>query len=327
MSLSEQLVGPSADRANALDAGLRGRLSGSIDYLAGLLRPEPLFEPHWQSLRQQLENGPVSPWVFGLYANLVADLSNDADVSAYPRNLAAAAAMPARTEPLPFGDVGVPAAWWQYFTTLFDTDRDRPFRTEGPAGSAGETCASDVAEALKVLAEVDPPFFADVSSTIRTIVLASPAAAVGSPVFNGASTFFLWGLSLLNADLRRDAISMIDLLVHESGHLLLFAIAGGSALTTNDPSARYASPLRPDPRPIEGVFHAAFVASRVHCAMTRLLDSARLEPDMATIAVRRREHNATAAKAGLETLAEHALPTERGGEVLSGLRRYWSVEP
>ena len=104
-------------------------------------------------------------------------------------------------------------------------------------------------------------------------MLGAPGSDDPADKFNGASTFFLWGASLLNADLRRSCISIIDLLVHESSHVLLFGISADGALTENSGSERFDSPLRSDKRPIDGIFHACFVATRVHLAMSRMLES------------------------------------------------------
>ena len=81
------------------------------------------------------------------------------------------------------------------------------------------------------------------------------------------------GATLINADIRRNPIEVVDLLVHESSHLLLFAFSSQSALTKNAGTERYSSPVRSDPRPIDGIFHACFVTTRVHLAMKRLIGS------------------------------------------------------
>ena len=46
------------------------------------------------------------------------------------------------------------------------------------------------------------------------------------------------GRRLLNADLRRSSVSIIDLLVHESSHRLLFGISADGTLTENSGSER-----------------------------------------------------------------------------------------
>ena len=125
--------------------------------------------------------------------------------------------------------------------------------------------------------------------------------------------------------LRRSTVSIIDLLVHESSHLLLFGLSADGALLSNGGEERYASPLRFDPRPIDGILHACFVASRVHLAMCRLLDSGDLTEGNERRAVERRNHSAKSARVGLDVLNKNAKPTELGQSVLDTLRSYWST--
>jgi len=154
------------------------------------------------------------------------------------------------------------------------------------------------------------------------IVLAAPESPDLDHMFNGASTFFLWGATFLNADLRRTAVSLIDLLVHESSHVLLFGLGAESALTRNSGDERYSSPLRADPRPIDGIFHACFVATRVHLAMSRLLDSGVLTTEQSQQAVQRRDYNGNAGRVSLGVLEQHARLTELGKSILDTIRTY-----
>jgi HEXXH motif-containing protein len=124
---------------------------------------------------------------------------------------------------------------------------------------------------------------------------------------------------------RRSAVSIIDLLIHESSHLLLFGLSAEGTLLNNRGEERYSSPLRADPRPIDGILHACFVASRVHLAMCRLLESGYLTKDNEQRAADRRDHNAKSARIALEVLNKHAKPTELGESVLGSLRSYWTA--
>jgi HEXXH motif-containing protein len=116
---------------------------------------------------------------------------------------------------------------------------------------------------------------------------------------------------------------MVDVLVHEASHLLLFGLVGGKALSRNDPAARYASPLRRDPRPIDGIFHAAFVATRVHLTMERMRSRAEatLHADIDRHATKNRE----AALIALDVLRRELLPTPEGQGILDALEGYWQA--
>ena len=157
--------------------------------------------------------------------------------------------------------------------------------------------------------------------TERSTRLLSRAAL---PVF---STFFLWGSTLFNGALRRSPISIVDLLVHESSHILLFGVSAEGSLTHNSGHERYESPVRKDKRPIDGILHACFVSTRVHLTMERLLASGTLNDEEAKIAVERRQYNGAAARDALDMLDRYAKPTELGEKVLGTLRAYWASVP
>ena len=155
-------------------------------------------------------------------------------------------------------------------------------------------------------------------------MLGAPGSDNPADGFNGASTFFLWGASLLNADPKRSTIAMVDLLVHESSHVLLFGVSAEGALTENSGRERYDSPLRRDKRPIDGILHACFVATRVHLAMNRLLESGALTEAEANIARDSAEYNERAARNGIVELDRHARLTALGEKVVDSLRAYWA---
>jgi hypothetical protein len=320
-------LAPSAARVEAVDQGLRARLADSFRYLADCAGLDDGRRDAFANLEARLKSGPVSPWVFGLYARLVATLSAqrcgevDRDFDA----VLEAAYLPADLGIVAFRDADVPAPWWDHFRLLFDTDRKRPFQPNAPAPESFARCRQDVEQGLDLLQRADPIWHEEVSQLLRLIVLGAPASAEPLDLFNGASTFFLWGAALMNANAKRSAVSMADLLVHESSHGMLFGFSAEGALTQNRGEERHMSPLRKDARPIDGIFHACFVATRVHLAMSRMLDSERLTAEEKTQAADRRTFNGNAARTALDVLAEHAKPTKLGNEILATIRDYWAA--
>jgi HEXXH motif-containing protein len=267
--------------------------------------------------------------VFALYAKLVASLSAEPSggVGSDFDAIVAAAHLPADHGVVALRDPAVPAAWWDHFQLLFDTDRKRPFHPRTPAPDSFARCRQEIEQGLSLMRRADPIWHEEIGKLLRFIVLGAPASAESVDLFNGASTFFLWGATLLNADISRTPISIADLLVHESSHGLLFGFSAAGALTHNSGDERHNSPLRKDARPVDGIFHACFVATRVHLAMTRLLDSGLLTASEEKQAVQRRDFNGDAARTALEILAQHARPTMLGGEILGTIRAYWAASP
>jgi hypothetical protein len=320
---------PSVARVNAIDRALRLRLADSLTYLAAVACLEPSQHATLESIQRNLHAARVSPWVFCLYSKLVAELAKSPrrDVSDTFGEIAKASSLPTETGIVSFCDPAVPSPWWDHFRLLFDTDRQRPFRPRVPSVESFVQCQETVEAGLTALKRADRVFHDEVRNLIPMIVLAAPGSADPGDRFNGASTFFLWGASLLNAELSRSSIAMVELLVHESSHVLLFGASADGALTENSGSERYDSPLRPDKRPIDGIFHACFVSTRVHLAMKRLVCSGALSDEEHRIALERAGTNGEAARSGIDELDRHARLTELGEQVLATLRVYWDGVP
>jgi HEXXH motif-containing protein len=117
-----------------------------------------------------------------------------------------------------------------------------------------------------------PELAHEVRSLVREIVLVTDAKGNEQRSFDGASTFYLWGAVLLNVgDSTR--LDLAQQIAHEAAHLLLFGLMMGQPLTENDLQERHTSPLRRDPRPMEGVVHAAYVLARMSYTLERLLET------------------------------------------------------
>jgi HEXXH motif-containing protein len=119
---------------------------------------------------------------------------------------------------------------------------------------------------------------------------------------------------------------MFDTLVHEASHSLLFGLSAEEALTSNG-DERYPSSVRSDERPIDGIFHACFVTTRVHSAIQRAIANAVLAPEETSEALEHQDYNGKAAVETLEVLTNHARTTATGEAILSTIRAYWSNQP
>lgn len=320
-------LAPSPARVDRVDHDLRARLIDSLRYLTEFATLDDGRRAAFADVEVRLASGPVSPWVFGLYAKLVATLSTeprgdpDSDFDA----IVEAVRLRADQGVVALRDQAVPTAWWDHFQLLFDTDRKRPFRPHAPAPHAFTHCRQEIEQGLALMQRADPIWHEEVSHLLRLIVLGAPASSEAADLFNGASTFFLWGATLINADIRRTPVSIADLLVHESSHGMLFGFSAEGALMLNSGEERHTSPLRKDARPIDGIFHACFVATRVHLAMSRLLASGRLTAGEEKQAAERRKFNGDAARTALGVLAQHARLTKLGDEILGTIRAYWAT--
>jgi len=176
-----------------------------------------------------------------------------------------------------------------------------------------------VADSMKVIEQGDAELSTELAGLVTQIVGASPFRGPGARPFGSASSLMLWGLLLINAERYDTVLEMIQGIVHESAHLLLFAHSIDEPLVTNAIDERFTSPLRRDPRPMDGVFHATFVTARLHCVNKRLREGfERLEaPPFSRDELDQKLHlYRDLYFGGLETVQKHGKVTATGGRII-----------
>ncbi|PRA80176.1 hypothetical protein CQ054_21305 [Ochrobactrum sp. MYb29] len=101
-------------------------------------------------------------------------------------------------------------------------------------------------------------------------------------------------------------------LTHEVSHMYLNAAMSIDPILLNDRSELFSSPLRPDPRPMIGVFHATFVTARI-VQLFIALTSDRSTSEEAKVYLYQQLDEL---KAGIDEVARHAKLTSVGSELL-----------
>jgi HEXXH motif-containing protein len=314
----------SARRARRLDARMRERLGQSLRHVAE--RAGGRLAVSWSGLDDflaTLARGPVAPLVFGAYYELVLAIEGD-ELDAAAALLDEIAASGGPEPDLRVSELGDPvrdraAARWR---RLVDTDPSARFAIGPPPPDDARACRREIASAIALLERGDPALAAEIGALVREIVLAAPAGGDGSLDFDGASSFMLWGGTVLNAGNRRTRLEMAQALAHESAHHLLFGLATDGPLVESDGDARHASPLRSDPRPIDGILHATFVLARIHRATRHLLASGALDDAERAGARESMRRCAEGFDAGCDTLRRHARLSPLGAAALAGASAY-----
>lgn len=181
------------------------------------------------------------------------------------------------------------------------------------------------AEALNLLGRAAPDLVGELTELVRELIFANCDREHGF-AFDGITSFYCWGALFLNAAEHRDLIALVDGLSHEGAHSYLFGLAAGAPFLVNGLGARFSSPLRSDPRPLEGIYHATFVSARMHYAQSRLLASGLLSPEHADAADAARDAARQAFYAGLQTLNAHAEATPLGRRLMGDTLAYMRAE-
>lgn len=303
---------------------MRERLAASVAHVlerAGdwLAAPEAVQTAFFA----RLARGPVQPQVFGAYADLVLAVE-DGRVDVAAERFAELVGTPAPAPGVCFVALGDPArdsvaARWQ---RLVDVDPREPLALRAAATECVGACSARLRDALALLEAADPELRAELAVLVREVALAGGPPGGETGIFDGASSLFLWGAILVNAERTRNVVDSARLLAHESAHNLLFGIASGGPLVENDPDERRASPLRRGVRPLAGTFHATFVLARMHRATRHLLESGLLDAGDRACAERALRRDASDFARGLRTVEGHARLTSLGAAVLGGARTF-----
>jgi HEXXH motif-containing protein len=302
---------------------MRTRLGDSLRYIVNEAHGKIAVPEGFDTFFDRLTKGPVSPAVFGAYCDLVLALEAN-ETGAAERLLAEIAAAPnAPLGPRIF-ELSDPAEdhLAERYRRLVDTDPEKPFILCTPPRDAALRVRGLIGDAFVLLDKGDPELADEIRELVREIVLAAESKDLGSVGFEGVSSFMLWGGVILNVEAQRDALDMVQVLAHESGHNLLFGLCAYGPLHENDDEARYGSPLREDARPMDGVVHAAYVSARMHQAVQRLIDGGALRGTELDEARQINPLNAKRFATGMETVDRHARLTPLGRAVMAGARRY-----
>lgn len=156
--------------------------------------------------------------------------------------------------------------WW-------DIEPENALRLMAVSDDLFGRASVDLTCAFDRLRQCSVELYRETVETIHDIIIAKPDSSERLAL-GGVSSFALWGAFAINPE-THDAdgwIHYYKTIIHEAGHNALFAFARDEPLVKNHPDEKYGSPLRADPRPMDGIFHAAFVSARESLALDSLLE-------------------------------------------------------
>ncbi|MCB9593675.1 MAG: hypothetical protein H6719_13160 [Sandaracinaceae bacterium] len=164
-------------------------------------------------------------------------------------------------------------------------------------------------EALGVIEAYAPVVREEIDLVIQQVV------PVGYDEERHLSASYAEAVGTIYLTLHPNVMTMTEALIHEHQHNKLNALFDLDPILENDFDERYASPVRPDPRPLFGILLAVHAFLPVEALYRRRLDAgaAHLERRYAQIVEKNRE--------GAAVLLEHARPTAVGRGLLDEIAR------
>lgn len=207
------------------------------------------------------------------------------------------------------------------YLALMDSEPNSSFLMRPPSVAEANGFRTRFEHTWKLLGEVIPALAEEFAALVSEVCM-----VVGDPnarmQFDGGSSYMLWGGLFMNAASHNTEASLIEALAHESAHSLLFGYALDEALVENDDAELFSSPLRLDPRPMDGIYHATYVSARMHWAMSRLIESGRLDATDLAEAETARARDRENFEAGFAVVREHGRLSATGRAVMAEARAY-----
>jgi len=310
---------PDGARATRLDREIRADLAVSLEHLTSRCQDTISFDQAaLLRLIQGLRAGErYPPACFGIYTHLVfALLQNDHSTSVdLFKQLTCLQAQVAHSEVLCLDDSRI-APHRQYMEALMGFRADDSSAMAPADSEALQRFLCDYRWAMARMEEDLPEMAAEIQAMVSQLILVWIPDDKVRLSFDGGSAPMLWGGMFVNAARQRTPLELLEVLVHESAHLLLYAFTQHEPLVLNDEAERYDSPLRTDLRPMEGIFHATWVSARMALAMHTLSRSRLLDDALRHEALAATQVGIANFAAGNVVIQSHARFTETGRQVI-----------
>ena len=288
---------------------IRERVSGRYTF------DEPRLSALIAGLRSGVRHPPAT---FGRYYDLVERIVEDDRASAEALLDEISASRPVtqalRVLPLDHAELRPAAALYR---RRMDTDPTTRFTFLDPPADRVAPFRNRFDEAMALFDTTIPALSGEVRGLLSEVVLAT-GPKTDAYVFDGGSSYMLWGALFLNVAFHDTLVAMAEVIAHESAHTLLFGFTVDEPLVFNPDDELFPSPLRADLRPMDGIFHATFVSARMHWVMTRLAASGALSAEEQEAARTAAASDAVNFRAGHEVVARHGDLSATGAALMRG---------
>ena len=174
--------------------------------------------------------------------------------------------------------------------------------------SAGEWCSS-LREALRIVERDLPVVREEIDLLIQQIV------PVGWHAESHLSASYAEAVGTIYLTLHPNPMTMAEALVHEHQHNKLNALLDLDPILENSFDERYASPVRPDPRPLFGVLLAVHAFLPIEQLYRRRIDAG--EPRLSE----RYEQIVRVNRDAAQVVCQYARPTETGRQLIDEIAR------
>ena len=202
----------------------------------------------------------------------------------------------------------------------YDSTYSRRFDASAPTWTETTSMCSITDSVLQKLELIDPATYGEIQALISDIVF------IQSEHINAGTCFKAFGMLYLTV-LRegQEWTTYLENIVHEAAHHYLFAVWTIDRIIERDGNKFYPSPLRTEPRPMSGIYHAMFVLARTIRVLNIFRSIPEYAPDVQRMSTGYNQSKNSASLeekflAAYKTVRENSILTPIGEKLLEGCR-------
>lgn len=251
----------------------------NLEFAAGLIKILEYLEkenisyntPKLRLVLDTLSEGKASPHVFACYFDIAINLKAgdilgtlnilpDFHHSVIKKEL----------EILPYDLSTLGEDYYRFPKLVFSTFSDSP-PIASPKESLFKTYHKKIIDALDIIKFIDISSYQAIHSLVSQIIVGTEKDR--NNAFGGASSLMTWGAIFINIKRYQEIPDIVEFIIHELTHHILFGINSVNQLVLNPPDQLFPSALRSDPRPMDGIYHATLVCANICFFMHKWLHS------------------------------------------------------
>lgn len=212
---------------------------------------------------------------------------------------------------------------YERFPRLLFSEYEEANPMASPSKDVFTTYARMTQEGMRIVRQIDKSIYDEMTGLLSRIYIATGSNNTSASNFAGVTSFMVWGASFINVDFYKTQWQVVQFLVHEITHSLLYGISYDNPLIMNHPADNYKSPLRTDGRPMDGIYHATLVCARLAEFNRMWLESGLLDKDARDRIEQTMAQNLMCFQDGAETITKHGKLSVQAQQLLE--RSYASL--
>jgi hypothetical protein len=301
-----------------IEAEVRARLADSLTYVFDQAEPYLTVErARVEAAASRIRASKQDPGVVARYFDLIfaIEANRFAEADKLLSELIERTSRPASFAIVPYARDQLGSDYERFPALLFaEFTAANPMASPPPARAAA--AVQQMRDAIAIVGRIDRDIHDEIEAFLSRIYLAVGSTNPAARRFGGVTSLLVWGASFINLDLHPTRWDAVQFLVHEITHSLLLGLSCDEPLVENPSEEGYHSPLRADPRPMDGIFHATLVCARLATFNRAWLESGLLEQADRARTEESVVRNTHRFRDGLAVIDEHGKLSERGRRMI-----------